>query len=376
MRYDEIIVLVDIDYLTSKQLAALLKELETDYLLFDNVHEKIYNKGSKFITDFVADLDEGDVSQKCLGILLGDYLQLNEDMLLNGDETAYTDFGAFADNLRALGVSDDTINKSIDPVTKALIDKVADLSKSNKEIEEEIAEVQEQLEEKQQAIDDKDKEIGEKSSEIDKLKKENEKNAADVAELEKKLKELEDEKAKTDAKIAEQEALVKKLQDEAAGKTDPGTNPSTDDKPSVTLKVGDTFVVGNGIYKITSADEVTLVSPKSDTLKSFTIEDTVKLMDGKDYKVTAIEANAFKENVKLTKVTIGANVAKIGKNAFNKCKKLKTITVNTELLTLKTVGSNAFKGIKKKATFKVPASMKKDYKKLFTKKGAKKPKIK
>ena len=135
-------------------------------------------------------------------------------------------------------------------------------------------------------------------------------------------------------------------------------------------------MVGKGVYKITAADEVTFTGPTSSKLKKFTIDSTVKLIDGKEYKVTAIAANAFKANKKLTSVTIGENVASIGKNAFNGCKKLKTINVKTELLTTKNVGAGAFKGIKKKATFKVPVSMKKAYKKLFTKKGAKKPKVK
>ena len=42
----------------------------------------------------------------------------------------------------------------------------------------------------------------------------------------------------------------------------------------------------------------------------------------------------------------GCPVTTIGKKAFNKCKKLKTVTIKTKKL--KTVGGSAFKGIAKK----------------------------
>ena len=73
-------------------------------------------------------------------------------------------------------------------------------------------------------------------------------------------------------------------------------------------------------------------------------------MKGVTYKVTAVSDKAFKGNKKLTTVTIGSNVAKIGKEAFSSCKNLKKITVTAGKL--KTIGKNAFKGINKKATIK------------------------
>ena len=51
----------------------------------------------------------------------------------------------------------------------------------------------------------------------------------------------------------------------------------------------------------------------------------------------------------------------IGKNAFNGCAGLKTITVKTEKLTNKNVGAGAFKGINKKATFKCPSNASQTY---------------
>ena len=78
-------------------------------------------------------------------------------------------------------------------------------------------------------------------------------------------------------------------------------------------------------------------------------------------------ANAFANCKKLKKVTIGTNVKKIGKKAFYKCSKLKSIRVKTTKLT--SVGSNAFKGIYKKAVIKVPKAKMSKYKKLMKKKG-------
>ena len=85
---------------------------------------------------------------------------------------------------------------------------------------------------------------------------------------------------------------------------------------------------------------------------------------------------AYKGCVALTKYTIGAKVNYIGKNAFNGCTKLKTITVKSELLTSSNVKSGAFKKISAKATFKVPKSKKKEYAKFLPKKGTKTVKVK
>lgn len=100
-----------------------------------------------------------------------------------------------------------------------------------------------------------------------------------------------------------------------------------------------------------------------------TIPDTVTI-DKVTYKVTSIAANAFKNNKKLKKVVIGKNVTKIGKKAFYGCSKLKKITVKTTKLTKKNVGRQAFKGIHKKAAFKVPKKKISSYRKVFRARGA------
>jgi len=77
--------------------------------------------------------------------------------------------------------------------------------------------------------------------------------------------------------------------------------------------------------------------------------------------------NAFKNYTKVTKLTIGKNVVSIGVNAFNGCKKLNSVVIKTT--TLKTVGSNAFKGIDANAIIKCPKGLKADFEKLLRKKG-------
>lgn len=86
--------------------------------------------------------------------------------------------------------------------------------------------------------------------------------------------------------------------------------------------------------------------------------------------VTTIKAKAFYKCTALTKITLPLKVKKIGKQAFYGCKKLKTITVKTTKLTKKNMGSQAFKGIHAKPTFKVPKKKYAAYKKLLKEKGA------
>ncbi|MCM1295286.1 MAG: leucine-rich repeat protein [Muribaculaceae bacterium] len=153
---------------------------------------------------------------------------------------------------------------------------------------------------------------------------------------------------------------------------------------------GDKCKVSGVTYKVTGKNTVTYMKASSKAT-SIKVPATVKL--GKTtYKVTAIGTNAFKGNKKLKKVTIGTNVTEIGNGAFSKCtaltsvtipknvkkigkqafygcKKLKSITIKTTKLKSSNIGSNAFKGINAKAAIKVPKSKKAAYKKLLKSKG-------
>ncbi|MCI9490749.1 MAG: leucine-rich repeat protein [Dorea sp.] len=149
-------------------------------------------------------------------------------------------------------------------------------------------------------------------------------------------------------------------------------NPGTSGRPGTTggnnrpsLSVGSKKKLSSGTYKITANSakkEVTFVKPASTGKKSVTVPATVKI-DGQTFKVTGIEAKAFKNNKKLKSVSIGKNVKKIGKEAFSGCKKLSKVTIKGTAL--KSIGRNTFKNINKKAVFKVPRKKMKQYKKLL-----------
>jgi len=110
---------------------------------------------------------------------------------------------------------------------------------------------------------------------------------------------------------------------------------------------GTILVAGNLRYQITKTDEmnsdgyngaVTLLGSTKSKIKSVKIPDYIT-MNGYDFKVDQIAANAFKKQTKLKTITIGNNVKKIGKKAFD--------------------------GINKKATFKVSSDRYKAVKKLL-----------
>lgn len=136
---------------------------------------------------------------------------------------------------------------------------------------------------------------------------------------------------------------------------------------TITVKKDKVYTVGSYKYKITDAKTngkgtVAVSGGKSKSLKKVNIDATVKI-GGKSFKITSIAGSAFKGYKKLTSVTVGKNVTKIDKSAFEKCAKLKTIKINAT--GLKSVGKNAIKGINKKATIKCPKKQLTKYKKLF-----------
>ena len=133
----------------------------------------------------------------------------------------------------------------------------------------------------------------------------------------------------------------------------PTKKPETTKKPAANkAKVGTKVTKSGKTYKITAKGKVTFIKSKKN-IKSVTIPATIKV-NGVTCKVTAIAPGLFKNNKKLTSVTIGKNITKVGKNAFKGCRKLKTIKFA--------------KGISKK--------MKKSLKKQLIKAGAKNVKFK
>lgn len=148
------------------------------------------------------------------------------------------------------------------------------------------------------------------------------------------------------------------------------------EQTAIPAKIGKKIKVKGVTYKVLNGLKLEYVKPKNKKVKSVTIPKTVKYR-GITYKVSRIADKAFSGYNKLQRVTIGANIEKIGKKAFYNAKRLTSITVKTKKLTSNRVGSSAFKGIASNATIKVPKSKLKSYKKMLLKKGvAKTVKIK
>lgn len=108
-------------------------------------------------------------------------------------------------------------------------------------------------------------------------------------------------------------------------------------------KAGTKYTVAGCQYKVIKAGaEVSLVGTNKNA-KSVTIPAVIKVK-GVTYKVTLIGTKAFNGSKKLKKVTIGTNIKKISNNAFFKCKSLKMVTIKSVLLTKKTASKKAFIG--------------------------------
>lgn len=135
-------------------------------------------------------------------------------------------------------------------------------------------------------------------------------------------------------------------------------------------KKGASYTVSGLKYKITKTASkngtVTVTAPSKKSLTSVSVPATVKIK-GYTFKVTGIADRAFKSNTKLKKVTLGANLITIGKEAFYGCKSLKSIVINSKLL--KSAGSGALKGINAKAVIKVPSAKLTAYKRVLKGKG-------
>ena len=178
---------------------------------------------------------------------------------------------------------------------------------------------------------------------------------------------------KTEDKKADDENS-KKQDNEDNKKTENGISGEAaipqDTAPKAGTKFTDTKT--KAVYRIINPGmqngTVEYVKNANKNAKSITIPDAVTY-ENVTYKVTGVAAKALKGNKKITKLTIGKNVKKIGESAFSGCKKLKYLTIKTKYLTSKNVGKKAFSGIQKKAQIKVPAGRKKSYKKLLRKRG-------
>ncbi len=120
-----------------------------------------------------------------------------------------------------------------------------------------------------------------------------------------------------------------------------------------------------------SQGEVALKEAKD--VKDVTVPAVVRLPDGKTYKVTSVRKSAFRGHAART-VTIGKNVRKISKNAFENPNAVKMI-VRTKHLTKKSVKGSLKSSAVKTVQVKVGSKAQnrkyvRKYKKIFTKKNA------
>lgn len=119
-------------------------------------------------------------------------------------------------------------------------------------------------------------------------------------------------------------------------------------KDNAKVKVTNPGKTLNG--KVTGA-EVEYVKPVKYTSK-ITIPDVV-LVQGVSYKVTSISPNAFKNDKKITQVSIGKNVRSIGKNAFYNCKNLKKVKIGKSV---STIGASSFANCTKLSSVTIGAA--------------------
>ena len=138
--------------------------------------------------------------------------------------------------------------------------------------------------------------------------------------------------------------------------------PSSTDSGTGSVKVGSTVTYKNANYRITgkaTAEFTGIVKGKN-----VNVPNTITV-GGKVYKITSIAAGACRDNTKITKLVIGKNVKKIGKEAFLNCTKLKNINCKSALLKAGSIKKNAFKGVNINVVLKTPKAQKTLYKKLF-----------
>ena len=111
-------------------------------------------------------------------------------------------------------------------------------------------------------------------------------------------------------------------------------------------------------FKVTSSDAsnptVSVIGATSKNRTAVTIPATVTI-SGVTYKVTAISTKAFNGYKKLKTVTIGSNVKKIGSKAFYGCTALTKATIGKNVTS---IGTKAFCRCKKLKSIKIPSKVK------------------
>lgn len=132
------------------------------------------------------------------------------------------------------------------------------------------------------------------------------------------------------------------------------------------LKKGMTFTQKGLRYKIisytTKKKEVMLLGSTKKNVKKIVIPTAVTTKKV-SFRVVAITAKAFYRQKKLSFVSIGSNIQRIGTQAFCKDSGLRKVVFKTKKL--RKVGTNAFVGINNNARIIIPTSCKKKYIRLL-----------
>lgn len=156
-----------------------------------------------------------------------------------------------------------------------------------------------------------------------------------------------------------------------------GTPSWYDGKYAYDSVIGTTVTSGDNFYKILSRDEVQFMGCNNGNIKDLIIPSEITVNE-RTYKVTSMSGDSLIYASKLKTVRIGDNIKTIPSKAFMNCPKLQWVVfgksveeigkkafLNLENLklvrfkgtVLKSVGEKAFKGIHRKATFKIPESI-------------------
>ncbi len=119
------------------------------------------------------------------------------------------------------------------------------------------------------------------------------------------------------------------------------------------------------VYALNSEHTASLTSATIQADLAVDIPGTV-VINGKEYPVTRIEAKAFEGNSNVSEITGGHNLIYIGKEAFSKCKNLKSVDLSET--DIKEIAAKAFNGCSKLKKVKLNGdTLKKVGKKAFNK---------
>ena len=122
------------------------------------------------------------------------------------------------------------------------------------------------------------------------------------------------------------------------------------------IKTGDFIAdtTSNGTYQVKNTTVKTV--EYTGTVKKATtvvIPQTITI-NGTTYKVTSIASNAFKGNMTVKRITIGANIKTIPTNAFKNCRNLKRVVIGKNVTK---IGAKAFYGCKSLTQVVMPVKL-------------------